>query len=94
MSDHLTSDKHISSHGVPHQLPFVFPLVIAKPPQPQVCLDTIELLRSMLKQAESGELHGIAAVVLHQTGSFRLVLEGEALIEGNQMSVLGMLVAL
>ncbi len=78
----------------PTQVPFAFPLVVAKPSQPQVCLKTVHLLRALLKQAEVGEVNGIVVATLESDGAYQLLLEGEALNTNNQMVVLGMLTAL
>lgn len=78
----------------PTQVPFAFPLIVAKPPQPQVCLNTVVLLRALLKQAEAGKVNGIVAATFESDGAYQLLLEGEVLNANNQMVVLGMLTAL
>lgn len=78
----------------PTQVPFAFPFVVAKPPQPQVCLKTVYLLRALLKQAETGKVNGIVAATLESDGAYQLLLEGEVLNADNQMVVLGILTAL
>lgn len=56
--------------------------------------ETIVFLEELLSEAKSGKLVGLATVALSLDGKFSLNLRGEARIEGNQMSVAGMLAAL
>jgi hypothetical protein len=56
--------------------------------------ETVDLLDELLAEAKSGKLVGLAVVTLYLDGKYGLVLRGEARIEGNQMSVAGMLAGL
>lgn len=60
----------------------------------QSCQETISLIETLLMQAKSGELIGVALVGLYRGGKYRLDLTGDAKFEGNTMSVAGMLAKL
>lgn len=53
--------------------------------------ETVDFLEELLAEAKSGKLVGLAVVALYLDGKYSLDLRGEARIEGNQMSVAGML---
>lgn len=56
--------------------------------------ETVDFLEDLLAEARSGKLVGLAIVTLYLDGKYSLDLRGEARIEGNQMSVAGMLAGL
>ena len=56
--------------------------------------ETVDFLVELLAEARSGKLVGLAIVTLYFDGKYSLDLRGEARIEGNQMSVAGMLAGL
>ena len=60
----------------------------------QSCQETIALIETLLTQAKSGALTGVALVGLYRGGEYRLDLTGDAKFEGNTMSVAGMLAKL
>lgn len=76
------------------QNPLPFSLSVIKSTERHVSKETIVALKKLLSEAESGKLTGLAVAALYKNGQFHLALEGEALQEGNQMGVVGMLTAL
>lgn len=60
----------------------------------QSCQETIALIETLLTQANSGELTGVALVGLCRGGNYRFDLTGDAKFEGSTMSVAGMLAKL
>jgi hypothetical protein len=56
--------------------------------------ETVDFLKELLAIAKSGKLIGLSIVTLYHDGKYSLNLRGEARIEGNQMSVAGMLAGL
>jgi hypothetical protein len=88
-----TIDTENGDYGTPPPSPI---LSLYKPstfPTP-VCKETVALLELLLEQARSGELTGLGLVGLYRNGKYRLDLTGESKIEGNSMSVAGMLAKL
>ena len=59
-----------------------------------VSAETVETLKQLLRDAQTGKVIGLAVASLHASGKFDLCLRGAAVEEGNQMGVAGMLAAL
>lgn len=78
----------------PEQAPLPMGVALFKPPARQVCADVIDTLARLLREAQAGQVTGLALVVLHADGRFDLQLRGDATREANQMGVAGMLAAL
>lgn len=69
-------------------------VVVLTPKSPPASAETIGLLQDILREAQKGEVCGLAVVVLRNGGKFSLQLRGQAAQDGYQMSVAGMLAAL
>lgn len=80
----------------PPNVQAIFPagLALAPPYVGNVSVETVEYLRNLLRQAETGCATGVAIAVLREQGGYSLELKGDAREVGNQMSVAGMLACL
>ena len=69
------------------------PLAVIGPPPP-IYPETLALLQSLVDDAASGHVQGLAIVVLRDRGAYDLMIHGSAREEANHDAVVGMLTAL
>ena len=76
------------------QMPLPIGLVSLNPPRKRVSDDTLQAAKELLREAEAGDLVGLAMVCLKTEGRYSLKLRGDALIEGNKMGLIGLVATL
>jgi hypothetical protein len=76
------------------QAPLPVGVVALRTRERHASLDTVELLQELLRDAQTGQVTGLAVVALHANGSYGLRLCGAATEEPNQMGIVGMVAAL